>query len=252
MGIEVIGVFADGVFHDPDPAGTIVEKQRDDDPFKFVVHVFQIFISVAVVMIDLFRCGADGPTGDTLNMALDPPAIKDTEVGNTVESGFHPAGTRGFEGAHGVVEPQIDAGDKLGRGFHIVIFQINQGDGSTHLFGLLDNALDDFFPFVVLGVGFAAEDKLEFPRTHIEQTLQVTEDQVAAFVGGSAAGKTDGQQIRIKQGAGLLVDILKKQGLGAAVRVPDLIVRDGIDPYQQFRFVGPAGQVAIEESDHEG
>ncbi len=34
--------------------------------------------------------------------------------------------------------------------------------------------------------------------------------------------------------------------------VPDLFVRNIVDPHQQLRLIGPAGEIAIEQSDHEG
>ncbi len=116
----------------------------------------------------------------------------------------------------------------------------------------MDDVFDHAFARFILGVGLAAEDQLEFAATDACQPLQVTQDQIPTLVGGRAAGEADGQQFGIKTAAGRFLDVLEEKSLGAAMGVPDLFVRDVVDPHQQFRFVRPTGDVFVKKADEKG
>jgi len=59
MGVEVIGIFSDGVLHYLNPAFSVLVVKRDDDLFQLAIHILQIFIGSADFLIDLCRGRAD-------------------------------------------------------------------------------------------------------------------------------------------------------------------------------------------------
>ncbi len=141
----------------------------------------------------------------------------------------------------------------------------------THEFGdLLQNSLAGF----VVGMSLAGEDELH--RTfgivdHGGQALKIGQDEVGAFVGGEAAGKSNGEGVwtehfteaheifpRFVAALGLFhgaaADKLEKLGFQAEVRLPEFAVIDVLNAFPDFgiaRVLVPVGaEMAVVETKH--
>jgi len=122
-------------------------------------------------------------------------------VEHAVGHGFHARGAAGFQGPARGVEPDVAALDQVAGDFHVVVFQEDQVVAAFLGGAELHQLLDDFFAFVVLGVGLAGEDELDGPRRVVDDfdhPLLVLQEHVGAFVGGEASGEADGQGLGIE------------------------------------------------------
>ncbi len=116
-----------------------------------------IFIVVVLICRITVRRRADGPAGDPFDVAFDPPTVQHAEVRHAVEGSLHTTGSRSLQGAHGIVEPKIDAGDQQTGDLHIVIFQINDLDLAPQLFNFTDNSVNDLLAWLIVGMGLAGK-----------------------------------------------------------------------------------------------
>ena len=60
--IEVIGVLADRVFNDIDPAPSIIVIERDDHLRQLAIPIVKIFVCAANFLVNFARWWADRPT----------------------------------------------------------------------------------------------------------------------------------------------------------------------------------------------
>ncbi len=67
-------------------------------------------------------CVFDGPAGDVVGTAFDPPAIEDTEGRYTVEGGLHAGCAGGFIRAARSVDPDVHSLGKFGAESPVVVF----------------------------------------------------------------------------------------------------------------------------------
>src|SRR5579862_2661682 len=99
---------------------------------------------------------ADRPTGGTLHMALQPPAIQDTQTWYAIERGLHATGPGSLVGLLGRVKPHVcAAGKMLGQG-HVIFFQVSNADVIFEGGSELKDAPDDGLAALVGRMGFAA------------------------------------------------------------------------------------------------
>ena len=103
-----------------------MQIERDDGVFQLAVERVRLFGVVGAVF--------DGPAGDVLDAALDPPAVQNGEAGHAVQRGLHAAGAGGLVGAPGRVDPDIDARGEQRAEIPVVVLEI---DDAQHVVGEL-------------------------------------------------------------------------------------------------------------------
>src|SRR3569832_2698597 len=98
--IEKRCILGDGALHHRHPAGLVLIIERQNDLLELVVK------RKGVVAIGRFAAAvADGPTGDTVDAAFDPPTVQHGELRYAVECCLHTAGAAGFQRPQWRVEP---------------------------------------------------------------------------------------------------------------------------------------------------
>src|ERR1035437_9945266 len=141
------------------------------------------------------QVGSDGPAGDPLDVALDPPAVEDAEAGYAVEGGFHPARPRGLVGGDRVVQPDVDPGHEEGGQVHPVVLEVDDGHGAGQGPGGGVDPFDEGLAGLVEGVSLAAVDDLEGPDPIHQRPKPVGpgQEEVIALVGGGTGGNPVGE-----------------------------------------------------------
>src|SRR5262245_34225204 len=94
-------------------------------------------------------------------MAFDPPAIENTEAGDTIEGGPHAARSRGFHWWLRCIQPDVDTRSHQPSDLHVIVFEVCDFDVALERFFDLHDALNDFLSFVVSGMSFAGINHLE-------------------------------------------------------------------------------------------
>ena len=127
---------------------------------------------------------------------------------------------------------------------HVVILEKDDVAEEAGIARDLKDALDGPFAGVVARVGLAGDDELDRltgPVEEAEQAVEVAKEQIAAFVGGEAPGKADGQGGGI-EALGGAIGLAAIGGLGpqAAADVvdemgPQVAVRSPRIPGRRFR-----------------
>src|SRR5688572_1913675 len=123
-----------------------------------------------------------------------PPTVENAEIQTAVTGSFLTAGAGGFEGAARIVEPNVAARNHLARDVDIVIFNENEVSFEFAKFAEMDDVLDEFFAFVVAGMRFAREDKLNGPLLVVDEAddiFELLENEGRTFVSGESARETD-------------------------------------------------------------
>src|SRR5690348_15837362 len=122
-------------------------------------------------------------------MPLGPPAIQNTQTGNSVERRFHAARSGGFERKLRRVEPKVHARSHLATELEVVLVQENDGNSFPKRLLRLENVSDDVLAARVVRMSFAGVDNLELTRVFGDQpqTVEIGQEQVRAFVTGGPA-----------------------------------------------------------------
>src|SRR5262249_17288305 len=117
----------------------------------------------------------------------------------------HAAGAARFKRPAWVVEPNIHALDQVASDVDVVILDEYDAAAKFGTPANLDDLGDQLLAAVVARMGLAGEDDLHRAVLVVDdggQALQVAKEQVAALVGGEAAGKADGQGFGIEHFVG--------------------------------------------------
>ena len=127
---------------------------------------------------------------------LGPPAVQGAHLGNRVERGFHSAGSRGFHGDHGKVEPEVYSLDKSVCGVQVIILEESDPSFEARIPGIGVDPLKHLLSGLVRRMGLTGEDELNrFPRIgqKLQESVLVVEDQVGPLVGSKPPGEPNGQ-----------------------------------------------------------
>src|SRR5580693_57352 len=112
MGVEEAGVQGDARSHDVRVSFGRPVEHGNDLVFELVVHRGDLgrgFIADDLAVV------TDGPAGDALDAALDPPPVQHAQAGNAVQGRLHAARAGSLLWTLWRIQPEIDAGgDDLG------------------------------------------------------------------------------------------------------------------------------------------
>ena len=170
--------------------------------------------------------GADGPAVGAV-VAFAPPAVGHAEVETAVDRHFLAAGTAGFVGPAGIVEPDIAALHHQARDRQAVVFDeedLAEEAGRQHV---LEDFPDQADALGIGGMGLAGKDEddgLAVLFQDAGQTVHIGKEQRRALVRRKAAGKADHQGLGSQSGRHLLL----------------LFVGDG-EFFEEFRQAGADG-----------
>ena len=115
--------------------------------------------------------------------------------------GLHAAGAAGLKGAAGIIQPHIATAHHHSANLDVVVFNKHQVPLQLAVLGEVGDFLDEPFPVLIGGMGFAGENKLHGPLGILGEFyhfLKVIENQRGALVRGKAAGKADGQGLGVE------------------------------------------------------
>ena len=150
----------------------------------------------------------------------------------------------------------------------LVVFKEDQPVRYAVLTGKLHQLLDQSLTVIICRVSFTGKDELyrsSLIGKQPQQPVAVTQQKCTAFVSGKAAGKTDGQNMRIKDGGvffriadhafqGFLQPLagVTHQTLAAEfVSCPQFVIRNLIQPLTEFFVFGAqqiiAGQIVVKK-----
>src|ERR1035438_7637010 len=154
---------ANGPFHTADPAAwqaILIALIVEGNDF-IAERVVQVF-AIAVVMDVDVGMGSARANGEAVVaiIGFGPPAIENGKVEAAIEDDFLSAGAGGFHGAAGVIEPHIDALNKVTADVNVVILDEDEPVGENGIVHQLGDLLQDFLSRFVVGVGFAGKDEL--------------------------------------------------------------------------------------------
>tara|TARA_B110000196_G_scaffold163032_1_gene140062 strand:- start:272 stop:559 length:288 start_codon:yes stop_codon:yes gene_type:complete len=86
---------------------------------------------------------------------------------------------------------------------HVVVLQKEDATVEGLFAGEVDDLANKVLARVVLGMGLAGEEDLQWSVAIGEkgfEALDIAEEQIAAFIGGEAPGKADGQRLGVETG----------------------------------------------------
>ncbi len=122
------------------------------------VEVFAV-AGVVDVHVGVGSAFADGEAVESV-VGFSPPAVEDGEIEASVEDDFLSAGAGGFEGAAGIVEPDVDSLDEMTAYVDVVVLDEDELVGELGVAHHLGDLLEDELAGLVERVGFAGEDEL--------------------------------------------------------------------------------------------
>lgn len=157
-----------------------------------------------------------------------PPAIECGAVEDSVDRCFLATGARSFLRASGRIQPHIDSLHKLSCQIDGVVSEDDNAPAEWWLSSQLPDALQDEFTLFVCRVGFSGKEQLYGSVGILQQSgeqIEVSEDQVRAFIGGKTPCEADGERLRVEGlAAGALGDIVQQSLSQAAVSLPEFLV----------------------------
>ena len=154
LGVEVRAIQRNSRAHDAPPLVRLLIIEGKDYLIQVVVERLRL---AGVLVVIGYR-----PAGDAFDPAFDPPAVEDAETGHTVEGSLHAAGSRGFVGTLGRVEPEIYASGEQGAESPLIVFEIDDLQQiGLQLVGQFDDAANHGLAGLVGGVGLATVDDLQ-------------------------------------------------------------------------------------------
>src|SRR5262249_10896679 len=133
---------------------------------------------------------------------LAPPTIENAQVQAPMTARLHAAGAGGLERAPRIIEPNVAAGHHLARDVHVIIFEEDQVALEIAVFAEVNNVLNIALSVVIAGMSFAGKDELNravLVAGQFDDVFELLEDQGRALIRGEAAGKANGQSVRIEQ-----------------------------------------------------
>src|SRR5580692_4877783 len=142
MGVEEAGVEGDARSHDMRVGFGRAVEHGNDMVFEFVVERGDLgrrFVAYDLGIV------TDGPAGDALDAALDPPAVQHAQAWNTVQGRFHAARPGSLLRTLGRIQPEIDAGSDDLCQRHVVVLKVYDLDVVVQSGGGLNHALDQGF-----------------------------------------------------------------------------------------------------------
>src|SRR5690606_27096461 len=198
----------DGLLGDLDPVVRQVVRiaaivQRHDLALEQVVH------RVGLILVRrgaLLLRGLEPPAvAVALFPALDPPAVEDREVRDTVRRGLHAAGAGRLERVTWVVHPHIDAGHEVLRKAHLVILDERNASTEPRIPRLKVDLLDELLAALIGRVGLAGEDELDWALRVGQdpgQPIDIAEEQRRALVRRETPGETEREDVRVLERSG--------------------------------------------------
>ena len=241
MGVEEAAVYADAVLLHASPGGGFGEHGRD-----VVLELFVEAGGLGGLGVGVF----DGPAGDIVGAAFDPPAIEDTERRDAVEGGLHAGGAGGFIGAARGVDPDVDALGEFGAESPVVVFEVDDLERAGVELGCGgEDVADEALAGDIGRMSLAGEENLEAADLFGDgdEPGGIGEEQAGAFVGRDAASEAEGEDGGVELLAGALGDGAQEAQFALEVSVGDERRGDAVDGAEVLVVGAPVGDLGVEE-----